>query len=102
VPTEPFEARIYMASKEPEPSKRIEYLRGALDGYVRYKALTVPRVLAFDKEGLDYAGQSKGDADGHMSKARDVANELIELYGASGDSKAVEEVRGLLSGLTVD
>ncbi len=101
VPTEPFEARVFLAERT-DPKNKVAYLRAALDGYARYKALTVPRVLAFDKEGLDYAGQSKSDAERHMAQARDVANELIELYGASGDSKAVEEVRGLLSGLTVD
>lgn len=101
VPTEPFEARVYLA-EQTNPENKATYLRQALDGYLRYKALTVPRVLAFAKDGLDFAGQSKADAEENMAKAREIASELIALYGASGDTKSADEVRGLLSGLTVD
>jgi tetratricopeptide (TPR) repeat protein len=102
VPTEPFEARLFLARHTEDQALKAILMRGAIDGYVRYRRVTVPKVLQFEKEGLDFLGETKSVAEQKMAVAKEAAEELAKLYQSMGDSPAADEVRVLANGLTVD
>ena len=102
VPTETFEARVFLAGQTTDPTERTRLLREAFDGYLRYKAVTVPKVLLFERQGLDFAGETRASAEKKMQEAREIAETLTALYSSSGDSESSSEVRELAAGLTVD
>lgn len=93
VPTEPFEARIFLAKHEADSDKKIELLKGAIDGFLRYKAVTVPKVRLFDSGGYDFVGETRKRAEEKMSMARDAADQLIALYESAGQSENEEQAR---------
>ncbi|HXH61672.1 MAG TPA: O-antigen ligase family protein [Fimbriimonadaceae bacterium] len=100
VPTEPAEARTYLASHTANKSERASILHEALAIYVRYDITTVPQVMAFGE--LGFGGDRPADARAKIDKARAIADELIDLYRELGDPEGVREVGGLKTGLTVD
>jgi hypothetical protein len=93
VPTEPFEARIFLAKHEADSDMKIELLQGAIDGFLRYKAVTVPKVRLFDSGGYDFVGETRKRAEEKMSMARDAADQLIALYESAGQSENAEQAR---------
>jgi tetratricopeptide (TPR) repeat protein len=93
VPTEPFEARIYLAKHEPDPDKRIVLLTAAIEGFQRYKAVTIPKVKLFDSSGLDYVGETRRRAEEKMSMAREAADQLIATYESVGQSEKAGQTR---------
>lgn len=95
VPTEPFEARIYLAKHESAPEKRIELLKGAVDGFMRYKAVTVPKVKLFDSGGYDFVGETRKRAEEKMSMAREAADQLALAYDGLGRTEEAEDARKL-------
>ena len=102
VPTEPFSARLFLAAHTADKATRAKLLRAAVEGFVRYRDTTVPKVLQFDGVGLDFAGETIENAEKKLAAARKAAEELIALYGESGDVAGAEEVRELSKALTLD
>jgi hypothetical protein len=102
VPTEPLEARVYLAKHEQDQEQRASLLQEALDGYARYKRLTVPQVKRFAQANETYIGETIETAKSKMQDAREVASDLADLYQSLGRSPDAEGVRELAKGLTVD
>ncbi|MCH8978941.1 MAG: hypothetical protein IH945_06825 [Armatimonadetes bacterium] len=101
VPTEPFQARLFLASGEEDDAERARLLREAVVGYARYAARTIPMVLKMDAGGLPFAGETIASATAKMKVARDAALELEELYREIGDAQSADEVRELAVGLSM-
>lgn len=100
VPTEPYEARIYLAGRTSDPAERAKLLRAAVDGFLTYRTRTVPQVTAFSREGLDYLGENRETAGAKMAMARKACADLLTLYSDSGDEAgktSVTEILGVFS-----
>ena len=93
IPTEPYEARIFLAKHEPDVGKKIELLTQAIDGFLRYKAVTIPKVKLFDSGGLDFVGETRKRAEEKMAMAREAADQLALAYESVGEPKKAEEAR---------
>jgi hypothetical protein len=102
VPTEPFTARIFLASVTTDKGEKVKLLRAAVEGFVRYAQAMVPKIKQFAEAGLPFGGETTQDAEEKLSTARQSADELIALYGESGDVTGAEEVRELSRALTLD
>ncbi|MEX2243815.1 MAG: O-antigen ligase family protein [Fimbriimonadaceae bacterium] len=102
VPTEPFTARIFLASVTTDKAEKVKLLRAAVEGLVRYAQTMVPKIKQFAEAGLAFGGESVQDAEETLATARQSADELIALYGESGDETGAEEVRELSRALTLD
>ncbi|MCH8977982.1 MAG: O-antigen ligase family protein [Armatimonadetes bacterium] len=102
VPTEPFQARLFLASEEEDDGERARLLRAAVEGYARYAAATIPRVLQMATVDRDFAGETVASATAKMAEAREAAVELEELYREMGDDQSADEVRALAVGLSMD
>lgn len=94
VPTETFEARLFLAEKL-LGADRASMLRPAAEGYASFAAQTVPQVAMFAKAGLDggYGGITKEMA---MAKLRD------GLFAAreSGSRDAIETIQASVAALS--
>ena len=102
VPTEPFDARVFLASQTDDLKEKLRLLEKAVDGYARYRATTVPLVIEFGSQGLDYAGETREDAEKKMQRARDACQELMKLYGGIGDKSSLGRLSAILTTLTLD
>lgn len=92
VPTETFEARLYLADRTSGP-KRLELLQKAMEGYARYARLTLPQVRQAAKLGEAYAGESLADAQAKMETARKTAERLAGEYERSGMRAEAQRMR---------
>jgi tetratricopeptide (TPR) repeat protein len=93
IPTEPYEARIFLVKHEPDINKKIELLTQAIDGFLRYKAVTIPKVKLFDSGGLDFVGETRKRAEEKMAMAREAADQLALAYESAGEPEKAEEAR---------
>jgi O-antigen ligase/tetratricopeptide (TPR) repeat protein len=91
VPTETFEARVEMAARTDDPERRIELLGPAVEGFARYRQITVPRVLMMEAAGTNFGGESAGEAQRKMSVALDAARSLAAAHRSLGDTQAAVE-----------
>jgi O-antigen ligase len=94
IPTETLEARLYLVDHVPA-QEQIALLRQAVDGYMQYASVTLPRVAQVAKvdEKLDFGGQTVERARGHMQLASAAATKLSELYRGAGDATAADGAR---------
>jgi len=97
IPTETFEARVFLAGEQPDPLKKIPLLRGALEGYVRYAITTVPPVIRL---AGNYGDETTAKAKQKIELARQMANDLKQLYRTAGDAAGVTWVEGVEPVLT--
>ena len=102
VPTETYDARLYLAKHTEDSQERSRLLREAIDGFLRYKAITVPKVLEFAKANLNFLSETRAIAEEKLARARDAARELEQIYSSSGNAPAADEVRALSARLTLD
>lgn len=79
VPTETYEARIFLARSMPSSSERTELLRGAVEGFQAFAQRTVPQLVAL---GGGYGGVTPRDADAALELGMSAA----ELLRESGDT----------------
>jgi tetratricopeptide (TPR) repeat protein len=86
IPTETYEGRIFLASQEKSPTKQIELLKPAVEGFLEYLHITVPVILSYAKQdaSLDFLGDNKDSAKRKLELGRDTCNQLIKLYRAAG------------------
>ena len=102
VPTETFEARVYLADRERDPSRRAQWLRPAMDGWLSYVNLTLPGIRENAKAGLpSVSGATLADAKQNLNTALHVATSLESLYrelGRPGDVEAAEAAAKAFSG----
>lgn len=91
VPTETYEARLYLASKSDDTEEIEELLKGAIDGFARYRDRTLPQIKRFASAGEPApGGESLSEATAKMQTAASAARELAKIYSTSGrDSEAV-------------
>ncbi|MBX3118821.1 MAG: O-antigen ligase family protein [Fimbriimonadaceae bacterium] len=73
IPTETFEARLYLAKTESDPRKQIEYLSPAMEGFRRYIGNTLPNIL----QGR-FPGETKDSARAALFKAQEIADILVQ------------------------
>jgi len=95
IPTETLEARLFLASQEPDPATKQKLLEEALTGFQKYFEITAPLVKRMTSAGApEYGGESRDDVTAKQEKARAALTELKALYSGSGPN-------GALSGETV-
>lgn len=100
VPTETYDARAFLASKETDPAKKIALLRPAVEGYLKFNAVTYPRVKLFAKEGGgSFIDTDLNEARRIITQGRAAANELKTAAQSVGDSGALETSTRALSEL---
>lgn len=103
VPTETFQARLFLVTQTSVPSEKTKLLRKAVDGFVRYADITIPKILQMVEGGMpSFAGDTRLIAEEKMRIARAAAVELIALYRSLGDDQSAEEVEALSERLTLD
>jgi tetratricopeptide (TPR) repeat protein len=102
VPTEFYEARVFLAKDTTDRAQKAMLLREAALGYARYHAITVPKIFQFERQNLDFLGETRQSAARKLEEGRKAAEEAAEIYSDLGDSKTSEELRELARGLTLD
>jgi O-antigen ligase len=102
VPTEPFEARLFIAKGTKDENEKARLMREAVDGYVRYRHVTVPKVLQFDSEGLDFLGETRAEAEQKLAIAKDAAEQLERLYESMREPEMAKEARAAMEQLTLN
>jgi O-antigen ligase len=91
VPTEPFEAMVFLAGQADDAEDRQRLLERAVAGFEAYRQTTVPLILQFDEVGLDYLGETTTDIQRKMAQAAEAAGRLAELYEEQGNLSAATE-----------
>lgn len=102
VPTETYDARVLLAANEPDAKKKVELLKPAVEGYLRFNAVTYPRVKLFAKEGGSFIDMDLNEANRIVTQARAAAEELKAAGQSVGDAAAVEISTRALSELVVE
>lgn len=94
VPTETYFAREVVAMASPDPQTRIDFLRPAYDGYLRYARTTLPqvrRMASVDPTGA-IGGETWESACERMAEAASVAARLARAYRELGLELEAAEV----------
>lgn len=102
VQTEPFSARLYLAEQSIDVKTKAQLLRAAVEGYERYRQITLPKIKAFSGAGLDFGSETLATAAKKLDEAKQAAIELEQIYSSLGDSAGAEFARSLANGMTVD
>lgn len=114
VPTETFEARLFLATQTPNADKKIELLQAALDGYVQYRNLTVQKLLAFRADMLKepnatvtdqmvvFGSENLADAKKKLAEAQDAIAPLPGLYRQKGETDKADAAEKALESLAVN
>lgn len=88
VPTETYQARVYLAQKLSDPRQKSAMLRPAIEGLLDYAATTVPKIEQFAAEGLSEYGDP-ADARAIIREATVATRQLRQSYAQMKDSKDV-------------
>ncbi len=106
IPTETYEARLYLAKQTNNPQTRAALLKGAVDGYGRYLVRTWPSVKGITAEDphASWGGDNLAKATANLKAGQDAALELAALYRSMGkaaeataaDASAVEFAKALV------
>ncbi len=104
IPTETASARVYLAKSEPDLTKRAKLLQEALDRYLLYRKITVPRILQADpvNSGLGFGGETLAEAKDKMTKAKEVALQLAELYRSLKELERAKEAELAVERLEIE
>lgn len=99
VPTESFEARLFLATKTLDPGTKATLLQGAVDGYERFLIHTWPNVREASKSDPNavFGGISLPGARDKLQAASNAARELSGVYrtlGRPGDASRAEAAAG--------
>lgn len=94
VPTETFQARVYLASLESEADKKASLLRPAVAGFVDYAKTTVPWIVRTNGEVLSDENPEK--AARILQSGTAAAAELEKLYRAVGDEAGASFAAGAI------
>jgi hypothetical protein len=99
IPTETFEARIYLASHERSTAEKIKILKPAVDGLLQYLHITEPIVVKYVKQevSLDFLGDNVDIAKRKLKLGRVASKTLIQLYRDSGRLADAETVGATLA-----
>lgn len=94
IETQTAEARVYLASIESNPEKKIELYRAAVDIFAEYARTTIPRIPKPEEGNPNpsFGGQSVESARRVMGQAQDALKMLEDLYRAVGKPERVEEL----------
>jgi tetratricopeptide (TPR) repeat protein len=84
VPTETYEARLYLAKQTSSARAQIQLLAPAVAGFEQYAKVTIPQIL---QQG-DYAGESLETAKQKLAEATEAGQDLQRAADASGDRKS--------------
>jgi O-antigen ligase/tetratricopeptide (TPR) repeat protein len=98
VPTETYEARLWLADQA-EGAERAELLLTAARGLNQYGQLTVPVIKRFQAGGQTYAGETLEGARMKLQKAEAAAKEAMNYYLSANEPEPAEESRNLASEL---
>lgn len=99
VPTETFEARVFLADRERDPAAKAALLRPAMDGWLSFLRQTYPQIRAGAESGVAEAGGGTMEsAKSDLEMGQSVANSLSGLYreldrpsdAAAADAAAAE------------
>lgn len=89
VPTETFQASLFLAKSGAKPESEQELLLSAIKGWADYCRLTLPKVVEFSKGQLPYGGQTPETARENLQ----LAKEALTLIKSEGlDAKDQEEL----------
>ncbi|MFX4895218.1 hypothetical protein ABTB54_19035, partial [Acinetobacter baumannii] len=76
VPVETYDARVFLAGRETDPAKKVALLHPAVEGYLRFNAVTYPQVKLLAKEGASFIDIDVKEAQQVVARARAAAEEL--------------------------
>lgn len=102
VPTQTYEIRIWLAQRTDDDREKIKLLQDALDGFVRYRELTVPQIQRFAAEDMPFLGETMDSARAKLTAAADAGQELVELYSEAGNEEAAAAAREAVESLSLD
>jgi tetratricopeptide (TPR) repeat protein len=102
VPTETYDARVFLAGRESDPAKKVALLKPAVEGYLKFNAITYPRVKLLAKEGANFIDMDTAEAQQVVKRGRDAAEELKTASQSVGDAAALETSTRALSELLVE
>ena len=92
VETATADARVFLASHATELDQRVDLLSGAVDIYRQYVQVTIPEILRFTRQGMDYAGQTKETAIAACEKGLNAIKQLEKLLREKGDTARADLV----------
>lgn len=100
VPTETYEARMFLAKQTASPAEKVKLLLPAVRGYVEFKRQTLYRINLYRQFGTDFGGVSLEQAKGIMANGRECASMLRDAAQLSGDAGALATSTEALRELT--
>lgn len=90
IPTETFEARLFLAEHEVDAAAKCDLLRAAVEGYLRYAEITLPQIKRFEDAGMQAPGaDTMAEAREKLARAAKAARELNALYSGASDTAGV-------------
>jgi hypothetical protein len=91
VPTQTFVARTFLASHESNPERRIELLKPAIVGYVKYAKTTVPMVLrSVGKSSETIAGEGRSSIEQNLNAGKRALQDLRDAFRAANREPDVD------------
>lgn len=93
IPTETFEARVYLAERSHDPEEKIRLFGEAVQGYKKFLAVTVPQVLAIgdlggiDRQRANEIMMTAQAANAQLVQALKDAGKLAEANKAQADDQ---------------
>lgn len=102
VPTETYEARIWLAARVTGAEERRNLLAPAVLGLAEYARLTVPQILRFNQAGMSYGGQTPETAREVLDQGLEAARSLLQIAEdeeRAGYREATTELERALSSL---
>jgi tetratricopeptide (TPR) repeat protein len=85
VPTETFEARVFLADLETDPNRQVALLRPAMDGWLAFLRSTYPQITAASAAGVKAGGGGTMEtARKDLLDGKAVAERLSKLYRSLG------------------
>jgi len=93
VETATADARVYLASHSQEQNEKVGLLSGAVDIYRQYAQVTIPEILRFTRQGMDYAGQTKESAIATCEKGLNASAQLVKVLRDMGAASRADKVQ---------
>ncbi len=107
VPTETYEARLFIADRERDPVNRAKLLREAITGFNRYATTSVPLVIQMTDAGLEsYAGETREESARKLKLAETAVQDYLRILESPGvresEGESVETVTEMSKSFAVD
>lgn len=95
VPTETYDARVFLAETAEDAADRVELYLAALQGYLSFTRVTFPSVIRMTDvdPSFSFGGVTRNQALDVVSQAKHVASRLVESAAITENSEAIQFAR---------